>query len=86
MIKTAIDRIGQKAFSDRIRSLPNHLSFADMFSGAGTFGKVVDVVIRVLKKQFPEEMSHKEVCWLEFGLFWYVLVLSLRSSRVESQV
>jgi hypothetical protein len=44
------------------------------------------VVMRVLKKQFPEEMSHKEVCWLEFGLFWYVLVLSLCSSRVESQV
>jgi hypothetical protein len=74
MIETAAARLGEKSLADRLRCLPKTLRVADMFSGAGTFDKVVDTVCRVLKNRFPDEMAETKEHWIGLG-FGYVFSL-----------
>ena len=76
MIETAAARLGEKSLADRLRCLPKILRVADMFSGAGTFDKVVDTVCRVLKNRFPNEMAETEEHWIGLG-FGYVFFFAL---------
>ena len=74
MIETAAARLGEKSLADRLRCLPKILRVANMFSGAGTFDKVVDTVCRVLKNRFPTEMA--ETDWIGLGcgyVFFFAL-------------
>lgn len=63
MINKVVQRIGEKDLIGRLKSLPNLLPIGDMFSGAGTFDKVVKVVFDTFARMFPNVMKDKDAFW-----------------------
>ena len=46
--------------AERLRSWPRQLHVADMFSGAGTFHKVMEAIVHALKKNYAASMTGVE--------------------------
>ena len=45
----------------RLRTWPGRLAIGDLFTGAGTFVKVVEATLNALRDRFPDDASHLEV-------------------------
>ena len=50
----------------RLRSWPSELCVGDLFTGAGTFVKVIDAIIHGLRDKFPRDAAH--LCVLGLAL------------------
>lgn len=51
---------GDDRLSDRLRGWPREAHLGDMFSGAGSFYKIMNAATAALRKIFPREMQDFE--------------------------
>lgn len=61
MVKRAAGAV--KNIKDKLRALPRHFHVGDMFTGVGTWDKVVHHLVEALQKEFPAEMTDLEATW-----------------------
>ena len=61
MVKRASEQV--PSLSDRVKSWPRTLHVADMFTGVGTFKKVMDAAFDALNKTFGDELQDVKEGW-----------------------
>ncbi len=59
-------------FTDRIRALPDELTFADLFSGTGCFHKVVSTLFETISVMYPDQSIDRTVLWLGNDMFFLI--------------
>lgn len=60
MVSRIADGPQASSIAERLRSWPRTIHVADMFSGAGTFHKVMEAILRALKMKFASSMKDVE--------------------------